>query len=114
MAVATVATANLAALARSTNILAGSVVEFVPELSRVLIYSVPSASTATISVLADNDIAIDNQAFLRTSTTIDKSIDLMADFIVLPGTRLSIFFQETGNVATTDFLTSVEVTPIGA
>lgn len=104
--------ANLSALTKTANILAGDINEFVPYNARVTIYAVSSATGVNINLLADSDVAIDDKAILPIGTTLSK-LDHQADtFLVRAGTRLALTLRETANVATTDVLLGVEVTPI--
>jgi len=107
----TIYSANLASGAKSANLLAGDINEFVPRLSQVNIYAVASAIGIKLSVNADSDIAIDDKEIPYVGTTLDKSAHLIDSFMVVGGTRLSATIRETAAVATTDTYLSVEVLP---
>lgn len=111
MSYTTVNTTNISANTKSANILAGNVNEFVTALSQVNIYAVSSASGIKVTVLADSDVAIDDAEIVAIGTSLDKSQHLLDSFVVMPGTRLSVFLRETANVSTTDILTGIEVIP---
>lgn len=104
--------ANLTANARTANILAGDINEFVTQDSQVNIYAVSSAGNVHMTVFADSDVAIDNKEIVTIGTTLNKSDHLMDSFLVSAGTRLALFLDERGGVATTDVLLGVEVLPL--
>lgn len=105
-------TVNLAADSKSANLLAGDINEFVPVDSQINVYAVASAISINITVLADSDVAVDDQEILPISTTLNKSDHLVDSFAVGGGTRLAITLRETAGVATVDILTGVEVLPL--
>jgi len=104
--------ANLSASAKTGNLLAGDINEFVPFRAQVSIYAVNSEDDVNITVLADSDVVVDDTEIVFVGTTIDKSAHLIDSFVVNPGTRLAIFLRETGAAATADVLTVVDVTPV--
>lgn len=103
---------NLGANAKSANLLSGDINEFVPVDSQVNIYAVSSAVGTNITVLADSDVAVDDQEILPVGTTLNKSDHLLDSFAVGGGTRLAIFLRDTSGAATNDILTGVEVLPL--
>lgn len=108
MAFSTVYTANLAALTKSANILAGDVNEFVSDGGNVNIYGVSTAIGIKITVYADSDLIIDDKEIPFIGQTLIKSDHYFDSFTVEPGTRISIFLRETANVATSDIYVGVE------
>jgi len=98
--------------AKTANLLAGDINEFVPFRAQVSIYCVNNEDDVNITVLADSDVVVDDSEVVFVGTTVDKSAHLIDSFIVNPGTRLAIFLRETGGAATADLLTIVDVTPI--
>lgn len=104
-------TVNLGANAKSANLLAGDINEFVPVRARVNVFAVSSAIGTNITVLADSDVAVDDQEILAIGTTMDKSQHLVDSFVVAPGTRLAITLRDTSGAATNDILVGVEVLP---
>jgi len=105
-------TANLAANARSANILAGDINEFVPYLARVTLYTISSAANIHVTIFADSDVVSDNKEIVAIGTTLSEPDHMFDSFIVAPGTRLAVFYDERGGVATTDVLLAVDVTPL--
>ena len=103
---------NLGANAKSSNLLSGDINEFVPVDSQVNIYGVSSAVGTNITVLADSDVAIDDQEIVAIGTTLNKSDHLLDSFAVGGGTRLAIFLRDTSGAATNDINTGVEVLPL--
>ena len=63
-------------------------------------------------MLADSDVAVDDQPIVSVGTSIDKSQSLVDSFLVQAGTRLTLRIRETAGVATADILTGVEVNPL--
>jgi len=111
MSYTTVNTVNIAANAKTANILAGNVNEFIGSMAQVNVYAVSSASAVRITVLADSDVAVDDAEILSIGTSLDKSQHLVDSFVVAPGTRLSVFLRDVGGPGTTDILTGIEVIP---
>lgn len=105
-------TVNLAANSKSSNLLSGDINEFVSVDSQINIYAVSSAIATNITVLADSDVAVDDQEILPVGTTLNKSDHLLDSFAVGGGTRLALFLRDTSGAATNDILTGVEVLPI--
>lgn len=103
---------NLGANATSANLLSGDINEFVTVPSQVNIFAVSSAIGTNITVLADSDVAVDDQEILGIGTTLDKSQHLVDSFLVGAGTRLVLRLRDTSGAATNDILTGVEVNPI--
>lgn len=103
---------DLAANITTANLLSGDINEFVTVPSQVNVFAVASASAINITVLADSDVAIDDQEIVAIGTSLDKSQHLVDSFLVSAGTRLSMRLRNTGAVATTDILTGVEVNPL--
>lgn len=108
----TIYSANLTASTKTANILSGDVNEFVTQTSQVNVYQVSSATGVRCSVFADSDIAVDDKEIPFIGTTLVSSDQLIDSFVVMAGTRLSIFLRETAAVATTDVYTKVEVIPL--
>lgn len=104
--------ANLAASARTTNVLSGDINEFIAQPSVINLYAISSASNVHVTMFADSDVAIDNKEIIAIGTTLNKSDHLLDSFIVGAGTRLALFLDERGAVATTDVLLGVEVLPV--
>ncbi len=105
-------TVNLGANAKSANLLSGDINEFVTVPSQVNIFAVSSAAGTNLTVLADSDVAIDDQEILGIGTSLDKSQHLADSFLVAAGTRLAIFLRDTTGAATNDILVGVEVNPV--
>jgi len=103
---------NLGANAKSANLLAGDINEFVAVDSQVNIYAVSSAVGTNISVFADSDIAVDDQEIVTIGTTLNKSDHLLDSFAVAGGTRLALTLRDTSGAATNDINTGVEVLPL--
>lgn len=112
MAYSTSNTVNLGANATSANLLAGDINEFVTVNSQVNIFAASSAIGTNITVLADSDVAVDDQEILSIGTSLDKSQHLVDSFLVSAGTRLAIRLRDTSGAATNDILVGVEVNPI--
>jgi len=104
-------TVNLGANAKSANLLAGDINEFVPTRARVNVFAVSSAAGTNITILADSDVAVDDAEILAIGTTLDKSQHLVDSFAVAAGTRLAITLRDTSGAATNDILVGVEVLP---
>jgi len=105
-------TVNLGANATSANLLSGDINEFVTVPSQVNIFAVSSAIGTNITVLADSDVAVDDQEILAIGTSLDKSQHLVDSFLVAAGTRLSARLRDTSGAATNDILVGVEVNPV--
>jgi len=103
---------NLGANTKSANLLSGDINEFVPVDSQVNIYAVSSAVGTNITVLADSDVAVDDQEIVAIGTTLNKSDHLLDSFTVGGGTRLAIFLRDVSGAATNDINTGVEVLPL--
>lgn len=103
---------NLAANSKSTNLMSGDINEFVSYRAQINIYAVTSAVGANMTILADNDVVMDDKELNFIATTIDKSAHLIDSFVVNPGTRLAIFVRETAGVASTDIIGIVDVVPV--
>lgn len=104
--------ANVTASARSSNLLAGDINEFIPYPAVVNIYAVSSAANVNLTILADSDVAIDDKEIVAIGTTLDKSQHLVDSFAVGAGTRIAAFLRETAGTATTDVLTGFEIVPL--
>lgn len=104
-------TLNLGANAKTGNLLSGDINEFVPTRARVNIFAVASAVGTNITVLADSDVAVDDQEILAIGTTLDKSQHLTDSFVVAPGTRLAITLRDISGAATNDIFVGIEVLP---
>ena len=112
MGYSTSSTVNLAADSTSANLLSGDINEFVTVPSQVNLFAVTSALGVNVTMLADSDVAVDDQAIIAVGTTLDKSQHLVDSFLVAAGTRLNLRIRETASVATADILTGVEVNPL--
>lgn len=108
----TINTINLGANAKSANLLAGNINEFVPVNSIVTVSAVSSAIGTNITILADSDVAVDDSEIIHIGTTLIGSDHVIDSFAVSAGTRLAIFLRDTSGAATNDILTKVDVTPI--
>lgn len=98
--------ANLTASAKTANIIAGAIVEFVPTRSVVSVYHTSSAGGVNSTIFADSDNVVDDKEIVFIGTTLLED-HLFSQFEVAGGTRLSIFLRETAAAATTDVLTKV-------
>lgn len=105
-------TVNLGANATSGNLLSGDINEFVTVPSQVNIFAVVSAVGTNMTVLADSDVAVNDQEILSIGTSLDKSQHLVDSFLVSAGTRLAITLRDTSGAATNDILVGVEVNPL--
>lgn len=112
MGYSTSSTVDLAADTTSANLLSGDINEFVTVPSQVNLFAVTSALGVNITMLADSDVAVDDQPIVAVGTSIDKSQHLVDSFLVSAGTRLALRIRETAGVATADILTGVEVNPL--
>jgi hypothetical protein len=99
---------NLTASATTTNILAGSIFEFLSANSIVNFYCVSSATGVSLQLMADNETIMDFTEIPNIGTTIDNSAHLLASVPVYAGTRLIAKYRETAGAATTDCLLKVE------
>lgn len=101
---------NVAANAVVANILAGSVFEFVAAEAPVTItiYAIASAAGMRITATADSDIVINDNEIPFIGTTLLED-HLITEFVVSPGTRLTVTYRETAGVATTDNLCKVVI-----
>jgi len=105
-------TVNLGANAKSANLLSGDINEFVTVASQVNLFAVSSAIGTNITMLADSDVAVDDQEIVAIGTSLDKSQHLIDSFLVAAGTRLALTLRDTSGAATNDILTGVEVNPL--
>jgi len=112
MAYSTSETVDIAANTTSSNLLSGDINEFVTVPSQVNLFAVASAREMTITMLADSDVAVDDQPIVAIGTSLDKSQHLVDSFLVSAGTRLALRIRNTGAATTIDTLTGVEVNPI--
>lgn len=112
MGYSTTNTVNLGANAKSANLLSGDINEFITVASQVNLFAVSSAIGTNISMLADSDVAVDDQEILAIGTSLDKSQHLVDSFLVAAGTRLALTLRDTSGAATNDILTGVEVNPL--
>jgi len=112
MGYSTSSTVNLAADSTTANLLSGDINEFVTVPSQVNLFATTSALGVNVTMLADSDVAVDDQPIVSVGTTIDKSQALVDSFLVAAGTRLVLRLRETAGVATADILTGVEVNPL--
>ena len=103
--------ANLTASTKTANVFSGDINEFVGDDSLVNIYTVSSAAGVNMTLLADQDVAMDDKEIIAIGTTLNKNEHLVASFLVAAGTRLSCFLRETAASATTDVLLALEVIP---
>lgn len=103
---------DLTANARTANLLAGNILEFITVASQVNIFAVASAAAVNIEILADSDVAVSDSEIIAIGTSLDKSQHLIDSFAVSPGTRLALFLRTTTATATTDVLWAVEVLPL--
>jgi len=104
--------ANLTASTKTANILAGDTLEFVPYPATVRIYAVSSAIGVNMSVLADSDMIVEDKEIPFIGTTLVKKDQLIDEFEVYGGTRISLFLRETAAAGTTDVYTCVEIEPL--
>lgn len=105
-------TTNLAANTTTANLLSGDINEFVTVPSQINIFAVTSAAGVALTMLADSDVAIDDQEITGVGTSLDKSQHLLDSFLVQAGTRLALRLRETAGVSTADIITGVEVNPL--
>lgn len=104
--------ANLTASTKTANILSGDINEFVPYRARVTIFQVSSATGVRANILADTDIVCEDKEIPYIGTSLDTSAHFMDQFVVAPGTRLSITLRETAAAGTTDVYTAVDIQPV--
>lgn len=109
MATTTIRTDNLAANTKTSNILAGNINEFTQMRARVSVYMISSGSGVKATILADKDVVMDDQEIPAIGTSLLVPDNLIASFMVGPGTRLAVFLRETAGVSTSDILTRVDV-----
>lgn len=112
MSYSTSNTIDIAANTTSANLLSGDINEFVTVNSQVNLFAVASAADIKITMLADSDVAVDDQQIVAIGTTLDKSQHLVDSFLVSAGTRLALRIRNDSAATTTDILTGVEVNPI--
>lgn len=112
MGYSTSSTVNLGANITTANLLSGDINEFVTVPSQVNLFAVASALGVSVTMLADSDVAVDDQDIVSVGTSLDKSQHLVDSFLVQAGTRLALRLRETAGVATADILTGVEVNPL--
>jgi len=103
---------NLTASAKTANLLAGDVNEFVPYDAIVTISCVNSAAGVRISVFADSDLLVDDKTIPFLGSTLSMTDHVLDQFEVEAGTRLAIFLRETAAAGTIDVYTAVEITPV--
>ena len=103
-------TASLAANTKSANVLAGANLEYVPYRARVSLFAVESAAGLNSYFLAGQDVAVDDQPIPFIGTTINQKDHLIDSFVVLPGTKLQLYFRNTTGGALT-YVYQVVVTP---
>lgn len=103
---------DLAANSTTANLLSGDINEFVTVPSQVNLFAVSSAAGINITMLADSDVAIDDQEIVSIGTSLDKSQHLVDSFLVGAGTRLALRLRNTTATATIDILTGIEVNPL--
>ena len=108
----TIYTANQTALSKTANLLSGDTNEFVNYMANVRVTGVSSAIGIKLTIFADQDLLVDDKELAFIGTTLIDKDHLVDEFVVEPGTRLSIFARETANVGTTDHYVGVEITPI--
>lgn len=104
--------ANLAASTRTANILAGDINEFVAFPALIRLYGVSSAANVHATMFADSEVTIDNKEIVSLGTSLLVPDHLIDEFEVEAGTRLALFYDERGAVATTDVLTAIDVIPL--
>jgi len=105
-------TLNIAAGGKTANILAGDINEFITQRSLVTIYAVPSATLIRMTVLASSDVVIDDKELLNVGTNLLIPDYLVDSFAVAAGTRLAVYFRETGgSLSTTDVAFAMDVQP---
>lgn len=102
---------NLAASTKTANILAGDINEFTTARSLVNVYAVSSAAGIRATILAGQDVVMDDKEIVAIGTTVSIPDHLLTSFAVEPGTRLAIFLRETAAAATTDVPLIVDVNP---
>lgn len=112
MGYSTSETVDIAANTTSANLLSGDINEFVTVASQVNLFAVSSAREMRITMLADSDVAVDDQPIINIGTTLDKGAHLIDSFLVSAGTRLALRIRNTGSATTIDTLTGVEVNPL--
>jgi len=112
MAFSSSETVDIAANTTSANLLSGDINEFVTVPSQVNLFAVASAREMRITMLADSDVAVDDQPIVSIGTSLDKSQHLVDSFLVGAGTRLALRIRNTGTATTIDTLTGVEVNPL--
>jgi len=103
---------DLAANATTANLLSGDINEFVTVPSQVNLFAVASVAGINVTMLADSDVAVDDQEILAIGTSLDKSQHLVDSFLVAAGTRLTLRLRNTTVTATIDILTGIEVNPL--
>jgi len=104
--------ANMTALFKSTSVLAGDVAcEIINYDAHVKVNAVASASGVKLTMFADTDLVIDDKEVLLIGTSMNELDATFAEFDIEAGTKLALIYRETANVATSDLILSVEVTP---
>lgn len=104
--------ANLSASAKTANVLAGSVFEFLGAPSRVTLSAISSAANVNVQMMADNETVIDDQEIVALGTSLIFPDNVISSFNARAGTRLSLFLRETAGTATTDVLLRLDVDPL--
>ncbi len=105
--------ANITALFKSASVLAGDVAcEIINYPAHVKLNAVSSASGVKITMFADTDLLIDDKEVLLIGTSMNELDATFAEFDIEAGTKLALIYRETANVATTDLLLTLEVTPL--
>jgi len=112
MSYSTSETVDIAANTTSANLLSGDINEFVTVASQVNLFAVASAREINVTMLADSDVAVDDQPIVTIGTSLDKSQHLVDSFLVSAGTRLNLRVRNTGTATTIDILTGIEVNPL--
>jgi len=112
MAKFTTSISNIAALFKSTSVLAGDVAcEIINYDAHVKVNAVSSASGIKLTMFADTDLIIDDKEITNIGTSMNELDSTFAEFDIEAGTKLALLYRETANVATSDIILSVEITP---
>lgn len=113
MAKFSIVVSNIAALAKSTSVLAGDVAcENINYPAHVKVNAVSSASGIKLTMFADTDLVIDDKEITNIGTSMNELDSTFAEFDIDAVTKLALIYRETANVATTDIILTVEVTPL--
>lgn len=112
MAKFTTSVSNISALFKSTSVLAGDVAcEIINYDAHVKVNAVSSASGIKLTMFADTDLIIDDKEITNIGTSMNELDSTFAEFDIEAGTKLALLYRETANVATSDIILSVEITP---